>query len=84
MNGKKLNSQEALKKARRVLREQGISTKRKFVSILCKICNKEIRIQTSNKLMYTEEVRKNFACLLCESKVRKQNKQAALEQQKEV
>jgi hypothetical protein len=71
MNGKKPNSQQALQKARRILREQGISTKRKFVAITCTACGTEVRIRTDRKEMYTEEVRKKFTCLLCDSRLRK-------------
>jgi hypothetical protein len=80
MGIKKTNSREALLKARSILREQGISTKRKFVTIICTNCKKEIRIQTSNKEMYTEQVRANYVCLLCKGKVAKQKVNREVEQ----
>ena len=66
---KKKNSKELLLKARKALKEQGISTRRKFVTINCTICKRDNRIRTNNKAIYTAEVVANYVCVLCKSKV---------------
>lgn len=67
---KKLNSREQLLKARKRLKESGISIRRSFVIITCTVCGRECRIRTNDKSIYTEEVRKTYTCLLCKSRRR--------------
>lgn len=63
---KHLSSKEQLKQAKKRIKELGIKKKRRqFVYLICRVCKKEWRVHTNNKEIYTDEVRKNWACVLC-------------------
>ena len=61
-----LSSKEQLKQAKRRVEELGLKKKRRqFVYLICQRCKQEWRIQVNDKDIYTEEVRKNWICVLC-------------------
>lgn len=63
--GKK-NSQELRSETKQRLKDIGRRS-RKFVYLTCKICKQErqIRIDPSHVDLYTDELRKNYICILC-------------------
>lgn len=58
----KQSSEQTLKEANSIL---GKGKHGGFVYIKCIRCNKEDKIHTNNKELYTEEVRKNWKCIFC-------------------
>ena len=67
-----------MKSKRKTMRERlmdrGISIKGNFVYLICKTCQKESKVQTSDKELYTKEVRENYTCLVCSIKEKKRKK----------
>jgi len=45
-----------------------------FLTLICKKCKKEFRIRVNNIDIYTEEIKKNWVCLLCKSKLKRKRK----------
>ena len=56
------SSEQTLKQAKQIL---GKGKHRGFVYIHCIRCNKEVRIHTNNKELYTDEIRKDYICIVC-------------------
>lgn len=54
-----------LKEVKRRLKEAGITTRRKFISITCSKCRRNFPIRTINKMLYTEEKIKFWVCPIC-------------------
>ena len=54
-----------LEKVKRRLKEAGITTRRKFVGLVCSKCKREFPIRVSDKSKYTEERMKNWICPIC-------------------
>jgi len=47
---------------------------RQYITIKCTgACGRNVKLRTNDPSMYTEEVRKTWQCLLCESKTSKSN-----------
>ena len=54
-----------LEKMKRRLKEAGITTRRKFVKLICSKCKREFPIRTEDKNRYTEESVKSWICPIC-------------------
>lgn len=62
----KLSSKDLKKKTKKKLRKfYGGKKSRSFVYLTCKKCKGEHKIRVNNKEIYTEEVRKDWTCMLC-------------------
>ncbi len=70
MKRKKLTSKQQLKKAKKKLKSLGRRNKT-FIKLICQGCKREFKIRTNDKSIYTEEVKANWYCLICNLKRRK-------------
>lgn len=61
----KLNSQQKREKTKRILKELGVSNRGKYLNLVCSKCKKVIKVHVTNKAIYTEDVIKNWKCILC-------------------
>jgi len=59
---KKISSKKKMRIAKDVL---GKGKHRKFVHLKCNVCKEVRTIHVNNKSIYTDEVKKNFVCILC-------------------
>jgi hypothetical protein len=39
-----------------------------YITVTCSICKKVCKVRTTQKELYTEEVKKTWTCLLCDTK----------------
>ena len=58
------SSKELRKKTKDLLKKIG-KRNRQFVNIVCSRCKQELHIRVNDKSIYTEEIIKNYVCLLC-------------------
>jgi hypothetical protein len=62
-----MNNHDKVKKLRKSLRDSGITKNRMFMILTCKTCKKEFHIRVNDKSVYTDEIIKNWECMLCRS-----------------
>ncbi len=58
------SSKELRKKTREIFKKLG-KRNRLFMNIICSRCKRELHIRVNDKNIYTEEIIKNYVCLLC-------------------
>ena len=58
------SSKELRKKTKKLLEKVG-RRNRQFMNISCSKCKRELHIRVNDKSIYTEEMIKNYICLLC-------------------
>ncbi len=62
---KKISSEKRLQQAKNIL---GKGKHRKFVHLKCNKCKQIKQIHVNDKSIYTDEVKKNYVCILCKRK----------------
>ena len=66
----KVASVVKLKRAREKMREAGMLTRHKYVSITCTKCQKEIHIHINpgTEQCFTQDVKAKFVCCICKGR----------------
>ncbi len=62
-----MNSQQLKKYAHRVRVLTGIYEKRQFVNLICIKCKRECHIRVNDKNNWSDNIKKNYICLICKS-----------------